>query len=298
MMPMMLRSLLIVVGLLAGFQTTLAAPWELPAGVKTLTVNGYPMAYRENGSGEAVVLVHGAGNDYRIWNALTGSPPAGFRLIAVSLRHYYPERWNGKDGQFSTKQHAQDIAAFIEALGVGPVYLVAHSLGGIFAVRMAEARPQLVKKLVLVEGAFTSLLPPAKPGEGQLSIPALRKAVAARFEQGDIDGGVEMFVDRDIPGRWKVFNDEVRHMFRDNAWTLIMPPGPGSAMTCADLAGLRMPILLMQGAKTSPRLASVVEATRACLPSAQHVLIPEAEHSIQISNPVAFQAALVKFLRN
>lgn len=192
---MMYRFLLIVVGLIAGVQTTLAASWEIPTGVKTLTVNGYPMAYRERGSGEAVLLVHGAGSDYRVWNALMESPLTGVRLIALSLRHYYPERWDGKGGQFSAKQHAEDLSAFMEALGVGPVHLVAHSLGGVFAVRAVQSRPELVKKLVLMEGAFSSLLPPAKPSEGRLSIPAIQKSVAGRFEQGDIDGGLEMWVD-------------------------------------------------------------------------------------------------------
>lgn len=292
------RLLLIVVGLLAGIQTTLSAALEIPPGVKTLTVNGYPMAYRERGSGETVVLVHGAGSDYRVWNGLLELPPTGVRLIAISLRHYYPERWDGKGGQFSARRHAEDLAAFIEALGVGSVHLVAHSLGGVFAVRAVQARPALVKKLVLMEGAFSSLLPPAKPGEGRLSIPAIQKSVAARFEQGDIDGGLEMWVDRDSSGTWKRRSDAERQMSHDNAWTLIMPLGPEGDLTCADLAGLKMPVLLMQGQRTSPRLASIVEATQKCLPSAQNVVIPEAGHSMQRMNPAGVQSELVKFLRN
>jgi len=293
---MVLRLLLIVAGLFSGLQMALAAPWELPTGVKTLTVNGYPMAYRELGSGETIVLVHGAGTDYRTWNALLESPPAGFRLVAVSRRHYYPERWDGKGGQFSTKQHVEDLAAFIEALGAGPLHLVGHSLGGTIAVRMAQARPELVKKLVLMEGGFNALLPPTKPGEGGISLPAIRKEVQARFEQGDIDGGLEMWVDRDRPGIWKRRSEPARQRARDNAWTLVSPAGPG-AVTCPDIAGLAMPVLLMQGEKTMPRFARIVEATRKCLPSAEHVMIPEAGHAMHVMNPAGFQTALFTFLK-
>ncbi len=295
----MLRSLVIVVGLLAGFQTALAAPWELPTDVKTLTVNGYPIAYRERGSGPTVLLLHGQIGDYRGWNGLLKSPPAGFRFMALSRRHHYPERWDGKGGQFSTKQHTEDLAAFIEALGVGPVHVVAPSLAGIFAVRAAQARPDLVKKLVLMEGAFGALLPPSKPAAGGISLPKLRKAAAARFEEGDIDGGLEMWIDRFELGTWKRLSEPRRQVRRDNAWLLLTPLGPGTRITCSDVAGLSMPVLLMQGEKTTPRYARIVEATQKCLPSAEHVIIPEAEHGTQIAimNPSAFQATLVTFLK-
>lgn len=296
----MLRTIVVVLALLlSGLQTaSAAAPWELPPGVKALTVNGYPMAYLERGSGEAVVLLHGASNDYRIWNSLMESAPAGLRLIAVSLRHYYPERWDGKGDKFSAKQHAEDLARFIEALGVGPVHFVAHSLSGTIAVHMARAQPQLVKKLVLMEGAFNALLPASTSGDGGSSIRALWKAAAARFEQGDIEGGLELWVDRDTPGSWKRRSEEERQVSRDNAWPIVSPLGPGSQVTCPDVAGLAMPVLLMQGEKTPPRFARIVAATRKCLPSAEYVTIPEAGHAMHRMNPAAVEAALVKFLLN
>jgi alpha/beta hydrolase fold len=126
----MIRVLIVMLGLLLARHSVEAAPWALPAGIKTLEANGYPMAFLESGTGESIVLVHGAGTDYRSWARQVESPPRGFRLIAVSLRHYYPERWDGKGDTFSIRQHAEDLAAFIEALGVGPVYLVGHSRGG------------------------------------------------------------------------------------------------------------------------------------------------------------------------
>lgn len=179
------------------------------------------MAFLESGTGESVVLVHGAEGDYRSWARQVASRLRGFRLIAVSLRHYYPEPWDGKGDTFSVRQHAEDLALFIEALGVGPVYLVAHSRGGSVAVRTAQARPALVKKLVLMEGAFGALLR-EKSASGEGGASAVRRAVKARFEQGDIDGGLELWIDRDTPGTWARRKEEDRQRSLDNAWTLVV----------------------------------------------------------------------------
>jgi pimeloyl-ACP methyl ester carboxylesterase len=291
----MIRILIVMLGLLSAWDRVGAAPWALPPGVKTLEVNGYPMAFLESGMGEPVVLVHGSGADYRTWRRQVESPPRGFRLIAISLRHYYPERWDGKGDKFSEDQHVEDLGRFIETLAVGPVFLVAHSSGGRVAVRTAQKRPMLVKKLVLMEGLFNALLPESASEDGEPQIGAVRKAVRARFEQGDIDGGLELWVDRDTPGTWARRGEEDRQRSRDNAWTLIARES-GKPVTCADLGGLKMPVLLLQGEKTPRRYASIVDATQKCLPSAERATIPDAGHAMHAMNPAGFEKMLVQFL--
>lgn len=291
----MLRILLVVLGLASAWYAPAAAQWVLPAGVKTLEVNGYPMSFLESGTGEPVVLVHGAATDYRSWTQQTASLH-GFRLIAISLRHYYPEPWNGKGDTFSVKQHAEDLAAFIEALGVGPVALVGHSRGATVSVKAALARPALVKKLVLMEGPFDAFQPRAESGEIKSPARAVIPAIKQRFEQGDIDGGLELWADRDNnPGTWARRSEQARQRSRDNAATLI-PDGGDNPVTCADLAALQMPVLLMQGDKSPRRFASIVDATHKCLPSAERATIPDAGHAMHVMNPAGFEKMLVQFL--
>ena len=107
--------------------------WALPEGVKTLAVNGYEMAYVERGSGPPLVLVHGAGLDFRYWAGQMEPFSVKYRTIAVSLRHYYPEPWRG-DGEFSLNEHVADLIAFIKQLGAGSVHLVGHSRGATVAL--------------------------------------------------------------------------------------------------------------------------------------------------------------------
>jgi hypothetical protein len=86
--------------------------WALPDGVKSIEVNGYHMAYRDEGSGVPLILVHGAVNDYRVWAGQVLEFAEKYRVIAVSLRHYYPERLNGIGSVFSIEQHINDAAPF------------------------------------------------------------------------------------------------------------------------------------------------------------------------------------------
>lgn len=163
------------------------------------------------------------------------------------------------------------------------------------AVRTAQARPGLVKKLVLMEGAFGALLQKSASGDAGPGLSPIAKAVKARFDQGDIDGGLEVWIDRDTPGTWPRRKEEDRQRSRDNAWTLIVDES-GNPVTCADVGGLKMPVLLLQGEKTPRRYAMIVDATHKCLPSTERATIPDAAHAMHVMNPAAFEKILVQFL--
>jgi pimeloyl-ACP methyl ester carboxylesterase len=283
--------------LLAGCHSVASPAWDLPVGVKTLPANGYPMAYVERGDGPIVVLVHGALNDYRYWTPQISSLSPRYRLISVSLRHYYPERWNGKGDDFSLKTHSEDLAAFIDRLGAGPVYLVGHSRGGSVAFGTAKVRPDLIKKLVLMEPAVTALLPkpagPAKPDPRQ----ARARTTATYFAKGDMEGGLEYFID-DVngPGTWQRRPEEARQLARANAWTAVGQANDSDTVACEDLRRMTMPVLLVGSEKGPGLLRTVLNEAEKCLPSATRVTIPNAAHQMNRDNPGAFDQALVEFL--
>lgn len=287
--------ILSLIALLCGCQTALKPGWELPPEVKTLPVNGYPMAYVERGSGPTVVLVHGAINDYRYWNPQLESLPTRFRVVSVSLPHYYPEPWKG-DGEFSLKLHSEALVAFIERLG-GPVHLVGHSRGGPVALATAHSRPDLVRKLVLADPALFMLLP--AQGNTSSEDPRIRRAKAAEvfFRRSDVEGGLQYFFD-DVngPGAWTKLPEAQRRIRRDNAWTIVGQLGDVESIGCAQIAQLKMPLLLMAGEQSPPMFKSVGAAAQKCLPSATSVTIPKAGHQMNQLNPTAFDEALTRFL--
>src|SRR5215468_4908845 len=123
--------------------------------MKHLQVNGYDMAYIEVGRGPPLVCVHGTLCDFRIWSPVLGLLSRRHRVMAPSLRRFFPEHWDGVGEGFTVAQHVADTIAFVEALGAGAVHLLGHSRGGYIAFRVAQQRPDLLRKLILAEPGGT-----------------------------------------------------------------------------------------------------------------------------------------------
>jgi pimeloyl-ACP methyl ester carboxylesterase len=139
--------------------------------MQTLRVNGYDMAYLDVGRGPPLVCVHGSLSDFRIWSSVLGPLTTKHRVIAVSLRHFFPEHWDGVGDTFSIAQHVDDVIGFIEQFDSKPVDLMGHSRGGHISFRVAQGRPDLLRKLILAEpgGELDATLDPTfKPGPSPL----------------------------------------------------------------------------------------------------------------------------------
>jgi esterase len=291
-----LASVVTSVFFLTSCQTVQQPGWDLPPGVRTLTVNGYPMAYMERGTGPTIVLVPGSLNDYRYWTPQLESLSSRFRVVSVSLRHYYPEPWHGV-GEFSFTRHAQDLTAFIERLNVGPVHLVGWSRGGNVVVAMTRLRPDLVRKLILMDPGLYELAPAPSAAPKENPRIARIKATQAYFKKNDIEGGLQYYFD-DVngPGTWSRLSEELRRGRRENAWTLMGQLGDVETYTCADIGSFKMPVLLMTGERSPRQYAPILDGFQRCLPSATRVTVPNAAHQMSQMNPPASDAALVKFL--
>src|ERR1700728_15776 len=163
--------------------------------MQTLHVNGTDMAYLEVAQGRPLVCVHGSLCDFRVWSAVLGPLTQHHRVIAVSLRHFFPERWDGISDTYSIAQHVADVIAFIERLDAEPVDLMGHSRGGHISFRVAQQRPDLLRRLVLAEpgGDIDATL---HPDDAAAPAPAFNKRyhdAAERVATGDIDGALEIF---------------------------------------------------------------------------------------------------------
>jgi pimeloyl-ACP methyl ester carboxylesterase len=80
-----------------------------------------------------------------------------FSVVAPDLRGRGDS--NRLPGPFGMQAHAADCAAVLDHLDEGPVVVVGESMGAFVAVVLAAARPELVERLVLVDGGLPPPLP-------------------------------------------------------------------------------------------------------------------------------------------
>lgn len=115
-----------------------------------VTVNGVELHYVEAGSGPAVVLLHGFPEFWYSWRKqIPALAAAGFHAIAPDLRGYNDSEKPPAIEDYRLTVVAKDIAALIEHIG-GPVVLAGHDWGALTAWYVAMTRPELVRKLVIL----------------------------------------------------------------------------------------------------------------------------------------------------
>jgi len=100
--------------------------------------------------GPAILLIHGFGADRLSWLVNQHALAAAGRVYALDLPGHGETPSTGP-GRLDDLARAVEKA--IEGAGVGPVHIVAHSLGGAVAIALAAARPDLVRSLGLIAGA-------------------------------------------------------------------------------------------------------------------------------------------------
>lgn len=265
-----------------------------------MTANNYEIAFIEGGHGNPLVLIHGSLSDYRSWALQIDIFSESYRTIALSLRHCYPEPWDGEGGDFTVRQHADDLNVFIKNLQAGPVHLVGHSRGGAVALILASEHPQLVRTVVLADPApFNKMLPstPETVAESEKRKEIIDAAVDL-IKKGNLDSGLELFTDAvSTTGTWRKLSETAKQIRRDNAWSLkSLITDAQEAFDFKDLKKLEAPILLVTGEK-SPCLYRMMHATlEQSLKNIQKTTISNASHGMHRENPDAFNAAVLDFL--
>jgi pimeloyl-ACP methyl ester carboxylesterase len=119
--------------------------------VKLLTAEAgdLTLAYRQLGSGPAVLLVHGWPTSSFLWRDVMPPIARENRVIALDLPGFGgSDKPAGADYGFGFFEEAID--AFLDVLGIEELSLAAHDLGGPVAVHWALGRPGRVKRLALL----------------------------------------------------------------------------------------------------------------------------------------------------
>ena len=143
------------------------------AADKYITVDGLRLRYIEEGSGQPVLLMHGAslGSSADVFRRNLGPlAKAGLRAIAYDFPGYGLSEV-GSD--LSLNYQTASVPKFIDALGLKKPALIAHSRSGGMAVQLALKEPERYSHLVVL-GTGTLLPPLPEDVEGRYAQVAQR----------------------------------------------------------------------------------------------------------------------------
>ena len=118
-------------------------------------VNGLKMYYEIQGSGEPVVLLHGAFMTItNNWSGWIEELSKTRRVISVEMQGH--GRTADIQRDISPENLADDVAALLDYLKIPKADVMGYSLGGGVAIQCAIRHPEKVRKIVIISFAFRS----------------------------------------------------------------------------------------------------------------------------------------------
>src|SRR5271154_259562 len=135
------------------FLLTMLVPAVVSAQQKPTTgyapVNGLKMYYEVHGSGEPVVLLHGAFMTItNNWDGWIGELSKTRRVIAVEMQGR--GRTADVERDISSENLADDVASLLDHLKIPKADLIGYSMGGGVAMQCAVRHPDKVRKVVVI----------------------------------------------------------------------------------------------------------------------------------------------------
>ncbi len=228
------------------------------------------------GAEPARVYVHGLGAASAVYHAHVAARPelVGRRSLFVDLPgHGISDR--PEDFGYTLEEHADALAAALDAAGVCGAELVGHSMGGSVAVVLAHRRPDLVSRLVLTEANLDAFPPPSAGSSG----------IASWTEEEFLDGGYARVLDRVGP----VWAATMRLADPRALHRSAVGLRRGSAPVMREiLTGLPVERVDLQGDRSG-----ALDGAHALEKAGVRVVtVPDAGHNIMFDNPAAFAKAV------
>ncbi|KRC73016.1 3-oxoadipate enol-lactonase [Achromobacter sp. Root83] len=248
---------------------------------------------RRSGRGEPLVLLHGVGLDHTLWDDLAPLLEPDFDVLRYDLLGH---------GAAPALRGTADIQDFIAQLdeeldGAGwrGANLLGYSMGGLVAGAYAAARPERVKRLVLLNTVFR------RTDEEAAAVRARLASAATQDTQAAAKVSLARWFTPDFQARRTERVARIEQRLLDNdrasflaAYTLFANGDPILARAAPDIA---CPVLVMTGEHdvgSNPRMTR--ELARA-LPNACARVVPAQRHMLPVEEPATVAAALRSFFQ-
>ncbi|MEL7343637.1 MAG: alpha/beta hydrolase [Pseudomonadota bacterium] len=251
---------------------------------------------RSGGSGPLMVFFHGITANSAVFEPMMDAFSDDFTTVAVDQRgHGHSDK---PESGYAADDYADDIAALIKALDLGPAILVGHSLGSRNSVTAAARHPDLVRCVIAIDftpyiedEVFDTLTARVNSGNQVFddlgavvdylanrypNIPAPAIRIRAKSGYGPVEGGgLRPFASALAMAQTAHgLRADLRPAFRD----------------------VPRPVLVVRGANSKLVTAAALEKTHALRPDMPISVVPDADHYVHETNLSATIGAIRNFV--
>lgn len=269
----------------------------------TCHANGLKFHYQQAGAGPDVILIHGVTGDLSIWFLSRAMQvlSVGRRVTAYDIRgHGYTD---APPSGYTSADHAVDLFALMDELGIRTASLVGHSFGGVIALHAAVTDPERVDAVVLSDPYFPALRhleELSRWGHWQSFREEAREAgvelsVEHWYDLGKFfDQVVHLDGERLLQFRHAVGLPALNRLLRLGGTTCGDDSKAEAGLTIDLIHGMSRPTLALYG-EASPFLATAQYLVEN-LPDCRSAIVPGAKHRAPEENPEEFLRLIDAFL--
>jgi pimeloyl-ACP methyl ester carboxylesterase len=255
-----------------------------PAGTY-VEANGLRVYYETCGEGEPLLLIHGGTATSGSWASHLPAFAQHFRVFAPDSRGH--GRTDNPAGELGYRQMADDVAAFIDALGLRKPLVLGYSDGGQIALELGMRYPGLARALVLGGTQF-------RFSEAYLED---ARALLGITDGDEVDPEK---LEREQPDFVTYLREAHRHVYGPEYWkayikqiaSLWLTP---LRYTPEDLAAVTDPVLILAGDRDGVCTEKAPELLR-LLPNAELAVAPGTDHGFIEAKADLFDALALDFL--
>lgn len=263
------------------------------------TQNGVKLYYEEAGAGLPLVFVHEFAGDHRSYEAQMRHFARRYRCVAFNARGYPPSDVPADPASYSQEHARDDILAILDGLGLDRAHVVGISMGGFATLHFGLNYPGRARSLVVAGCGYGA--DPARRTQFQEEA----EAAARRFETRDPNESARayalgptrvQFQNKD-PRGWGEFRAMLaEHSTLGSALTLrgVQKLRPSLYDLIPAMRQMTVPTLIMTGDEDDPCLEASLMMKR-MIPSAALSVLPRTGHTLNLEEPVAFNACVSDF---
>ncbi|MFD0251124.1 alpha/beta fold hydrolase [Streptomyces sp. NPDC127113] len=231
--------------------------------------------YESEGTGDPLVLLHGGFCTNDTWGAQRADLAAAYRVLLPERRAH--GHTPDVDGPLTYQDMADDTVAFLETVVDAPAHLVGWSDGAVVALLVALARPDLVRRVVLIGANF-------RPGGECFVEPGMLDAMTPGSPDTAFFREMYEAVSPDGADHWPVVAVKMIDMWRTQP-----------TLTERELGRITAPTLVMTGDDDLMTLEHTTALYRA-LPDARLAVLPGASHLVPLEKPALVNGLVLDHL--